>query len=53
MNNTDLIAEAWAVIDRLFTRLGTQSSRRLDVDACVVLTKLAEALQETEQRSTE
>ena len=42
---TDLIDEAWAVADRLYDRLGTQSARGLDIDACVVISTMAEELE--------
>ena len=42
---SELTNDAWAVADRLYTRLGTKSARALDVDACVVITRLTDALE--------
>lgn len=41
----DLASQAWAVIERLFDRLGTKSARGLDVDATVILTQQADEIE--------
>ena len=41
----DLIQESWGVVERLYDRLGTKSARGLDLDAAVVLTQCAAALE--------
>lgn len=43
---SDLITEGWSVADRLYDRLGTKSARGLDIDACVIITKLVEKLEQ-------
>ena len=43
-----LVAKAIAVEERLYNRLGTKSARALDVDACVIIGKLYDALQSTQ-----
>ncbi len=40
-----LVAEGQAVEERLYKRLGTKSARALDVDACVVIAKITDALE--------
>lgn len=45
MANADLISEAWAVVDRLYDRLGKSYARGLDRDAAVILTKLIERIE--------
>ena len=47
---SELIDQAWAVADRLYTRLGTQSARGLDVDTCVVITEMAVELDRRDDR---
>ncbi len=43
----DLVQEGWAVVERLYDRLGTKSARGLDLDAAVVLTKCIEELEKS------
>ena len=50
---TDLIQEGWAVVERLYDRLGTKSARGLDLDAAVVLTQCVEALEKSLKEADE
>ena len=50
---TELVTELWKVADRLYQRLGTQSARALDVDACDVICRAAEALETSPKRDSQ